>query len=86
MIMLQDDDMVVEVEGKKIDFNDLTKAESLIVKGYRNLLLKTGLVLPVARTFKYQNPNATELTTSPMLQRAAVKDHERDSRRNARNC
>ena len=48
-------------------------------------LVQEGMTLPKARSFKYQNPTADELTTSPMVARAVERDLSRDERRHKKS-
>ena len=83
---ISDDRALAFTVGEEVvEFSKLTVREKAVVEAHRMYLVQEGMTLPKARSFKYQNPTADELTTSPMVARAVERDLSRDERRHKKS-
>ena len=81
----ESDRLVFTVGEEVVEFSNLTVRNKVVVEAHRMYLVKEGMTLPKARPFRYQNPTADELTTSPMVARAVERDLSRNERRHKKS-
>lgn len=80
-----DSSLIFDVDGKVVDLGNLDASGKAVLEAFRRYLVREGMTLPKAKLFKYQNPTADELTTSPMLVSAVEKNRSRDERRHKKS-